>query len=206
MQRSLITRLPNAQVYPLQSGRLSTDLTLARHQPSQIFEVPIEIWSIVATLAGRRSIARLSAVSHAFYSVFSVILYCEMIIKPPLTWQQTPLLMRTLAESHSPLKFDPHPVQQIRTLRLPGVGYRAIDLGQCLSALKGLLKVSLSERGLSNPPMRGAALRALTWDSELGADEMAEVLFTPGYFPNLTELSVRCAERRFNVSRSRSVS
>jgi hypothetical protein len=170
----------------------SENLPRASQKPwLQFLEVPLEIWAEVAALSGRQSIARLSAVSHAFYSIFSTILYGDMTVTArALTWQQAQLLIRTLCEhSHSP-------TQSIRTLCLPGMGYyRAIDMSQCLGALRGLLDTAPLKAAKFSKEIRvvrGAALRTLKWDSEMGANELSCLLLTPGYFPNLKELSVAC--------------
>jgi hypothetical protein len=166
----------------------------------QILEVPPEIWTHVAALSGRQSIARLAAVSHAFYSVFAAILYRDMTTNPPLYFLEDDLLMRTLWESHSPLAFKPHPTQLIRSLCVPG--YLSRELSQYLDALRNLIEISPST-AVSGQLVRGAALRALKWDSAVGADELAGLLCTPGYFPNLKELAVTCGESgfaRFDVS------
>ncbi|KAJ7817295.1 hypothetical protein B0H14DRAFT_2843035 [Mycena olivaceomarginata] len=113
--------------------------------------------------------------------VFASILYRNMTDKPPLHQMSTDLLVRTLRESHSSLKFNP--CRLISRLTLPGSRYLPNELAQCLGALRNLFPGQV---------VRGAALRAITWDSSTGTDELADFLSTPGYFPNLRELSVDC--------------
>jgi hypothetical protein len=76
-----------------------------------------------------------------------------------------------------------------------------IKLTQSLDALRSLVDNSALDADLSGRLIRGAELRALNWDTEVGADELADLLLTPGYFPNLKELSVKCShETCFDVS------
>ncbi|KAJ6535118.1 hypothetical protein B0H19DRAFT_438376 [Mycena capillaripes] len=153
----------------------------------------------VAAFAGRQMIARLCAVSHAFYSTFAAILYRNMTSEPPLSWRQTHFLVRTLCESHDPLTFKPHPMQLIRNLCLPGISYPPTILSQCRDGLRNLLETSPSKVGLSGQLVHGAALHALKWDSDVGIDTLARLLLAPGYFPNLKELAVKCDVERENT-------
>ncbi|KAJ7821508.1 hypothetical protein B0H14DRAFT_2830866 [Mycena olivaceomarginata] len=57
----------------------------------------------------------------------------------------------------------------------------------CLGALRNLVDAPCNEQ-FPGQVVRGAALRAITWDSSTGTDELADFLSTPGYFPNLREL------------------
>ncbi|KAJ7607792.1 hypothetical protein DFH06DRAFT_1486431 [Mycena polygramma] len=155
----------------------------------QILQVPLEIWLQVAALSGRQSIARLCGVSHVFHSIFAAILYRNMTTDPPLAWKKTELLVRTLREAPSPLASNLHLGEMIRSLCLPGMGYPDIYLSHCMEALRNLVETSPLREGLSDPPLRGAALRDLKWDWETGSNELATLLLTPGYFPNLKELS-----------------
>lgn len=165
--------------------------------PSYLLAVPPEIWAQIATLSGRQAIARLSAASYDFYTVFASILYRNMTDKPPLHQMSTDLLVRTLRESHSSLKFNPR--RLISRLTLPGSRYLPNELAQCLGALRNLVDAPCNEQ-FPGQVVRGAALRAITWDSSTGTDELADFLSTPGYFPNLRELSVDCGlNTRFDV-------
>jgi hypothetical protein len=177
--------------------------------PTAISQIPPELWAVVAALSGRQTIARLSAVSHAFYSVFASMLYRDMTTgtdQSPLHWTRTHLLVRTLRELHdSPLKFtrNPHPAKLVLRLRMPGF---CAGVAECVDALRNLVEISpsngqISISTLNSQLVRGAALRALLWDSSTrGADEVVDLLRTPGYFPNLKDLSVRCGlNTRFEV-------
>ncbi|KAJ7350746.1 hypothetical protein DFH08DRAFT_995611 [Mycena albidolilacea] len=167
--------------------------------PSYLLAVPPEIWAQIATLSGRQAIARLSAASYDFYTVFASILYRNMTDKPPLHQMSTNLLVRTLRESHSSLKFNPR--RLISRLTLPGSRYLPNELAQCLGALRNLIDAPWNEQ-FPGQVVRGAALRAITWDSSTGTDELADLLSTPGYFPNLRELSVDCGlDTRFDCFR-----
>ncbi|KAJ7666830.1 hypothetical protein DFH06DRAFT_1470000 [Mycena polygramma] len=156
----------------------------------QILQVPLEIWLQVSDLSGRQSIARLCGVSHDFHSIFAVILYRNMTTDPPLPWKRTKLLVRTLREAPTLLTSKLPLGEVIRSLCLPGKGYPDILLSHCLEALRNLVEIS-PLAGLSDRPLRGAALRDLKWDWENGSNELATLLLMPGYFPNLKELSVR---------------
>ncbi|KAJ7119103.1 hypothetical protein C8R44DRAFT_923043 [Mycena epipterygia] len=154
----------------------------------QIPDVPPELWAMVAALSKRESVAHLCAVSHAFYALFSPILY-NMLIKPPLTSSQSRRLIKMLSEAHTS-PFKPHPATLIRSLVGPDSWsyFRPIEPQECHGALMNLYLTPEDGR-----PMCGSALRTLAWNYlESGTDELATILQKPGCFPNLTEISVRC--------------
>ncbi|KAJ7100566.1 hypothetical protein C8R43DRAFT_1048188 [Mycena crocata] len=158
----------------------------------QIFEVPAEIWDQVAVSSSRQAIARLCAVSHEFYSIFSPMLYGRTV-QPPLPNNKTPLLIRTLRSAHS-CAGRPHPalLPVIRNLSISAQwSHRYVwpsleaDAEQYHEALQNLVQVSTAGQ-----LVRGAALRSLEWDIVAGIDELGTLLRTrPGYFPNLREIS-----------------
>ncbi|KAJ7666836.1 hypothetical protein DFH06DRAFT_1470007 [Mycena polygramma] len=115
---------------------------------AQILEVPPEIWTQVAALSGRQSIARLAAVSRAFYSIFSGILYAEMSADPPLTHEQTNRILQTLRG----LPSNEHPARMIRNLHIK-YEYFWTPLPQCFDALRNLVEAQPYQLVL-----RGAAL------------------------------------------------
>jgi hypothetical protein len=156
----------------------------------QILEIPPEIWEQVAAVSGRQAIARLCAASRAFHSLFASLLYSTATTKPPLTPAQSNLLIRTLSEAHTSWR-KPHPVQVVKSFSFA----MAWDSQQCCDALRNLFEVT------SGQLIRGAALRTLEWNSP-ETDEL-KTLLTPGYFPNLKELSVSWAfsdQTNFDVS------
>ncbi|KAJ6558324.1 hypothetical protein B0H19DRAFT_1261844 [Mycena capillaripes] len=150
---------------------------------SSIFEVPPEVWTIVATLSNRQSVAHFCVVSRHFYSMFSLPLY-QMTSNPPLTSLQSYLLMKTIREARKP-----HPALLVGSLSIPRyeLGFRKNDARKCQEVLKTLVE--------NSPSSRGARLRALEWDLSTGIDELGTLLRTPGYFLNLKEISVRSSGR-----------
>ncbi|KAJ7443811.1 hypothetical protein FB451DRAFT_1189846 [Mycena latifolia] len=152
-----------------------------------ILEVPSELWALVAKSSRRQSLARLCAVSHGFHTVFSPLLYSTATTNPPLKYKQTALLIETLAATHSP-----HPGLFVRRLVFPSYGLdRRIDGQTCLAALSRLFDAPGDKR-----PVRGSALRSLEWGArgELqgSMDALGPLLCTPGCFPNLKEIVIKC--------------
>lgn len=165
----------------------------------QIPEVPPELWTMVAALSKRDSVSSLCAVSHAFYALFSPLLY-NMINEPSLTESQSIRLIKILSQAHSsPSK--PHPATLIRTLVFSrvwswlGAKEDLLEPQECHAALMNLYLAPEDGR-----PMCASALRTLAWNMESGTDELATILRKPGCFPNLKEISVQCrSDTSFNV-------
>ncbi|KAF7358539.1 hypothetical protein MVEN_00904800 [Mycena venus] len=138
-------------------------------------DVPPEIREEVAVLSGRQVIARLCAVSRAFYSEFMLQLY-EMTTQPQLTYDQCNLLIRTLSAAHlSVLK--PRPTRLIKNVSFSG------DLPRCRTALQNLVDISSSGQLI-----RGAMLRELEWN--FSDTKSLDIVLTPRYFPNLKHISI----------------
>ncbi|KAJ7457483.1 hypothetical protein FB451DRAFT_1275021 [Mycena latifolia] len=152
-------------------------------------DFPPEIWALVVAISGRQSTGRLCAVSHRFYSIFTPLLY-GTTTNPALSGAQSDLLLRTLGDAHEST-LSPNPASVVQTLAVPwfGRGYRRLETREGLAALRNLVGVSLE-----GEPMRGSALRALEWNVWEGTKQLAKFLGTPGHFPNLKEISVKCKE------------
>ncbi|KAJ7368965.1 hypothetical protein DFH08DRAFT_1071546 [Mycena albidolilacea] len=133
--------------------------------PSYLLAVPPEIWALIAPWP---------AVG-------------QLLASPLSPMNSTRDLVKTLCEPPSALKFNPHPRQLIQYLCLPGSRYRPAD---CFDALRNLVEMSPSTGQFSGELVRGAALRALEWKVPTTTDELVDLLCTPGYFPDLKDLSV----------------
>ncbi|KAJ7763391.1 hypothetical protein B0H16DRAFT_1804463 [Mycena metata] len=144
--------------------------------------IPPDIWGEIAACSPRQSVARLSAVSRAFYSFFSKLLYHDI---SPLGYEESELLMRTLSDVH--LARIEHPVRLLRRLAIPYwvQNHPADNLHYWHEVVQGLGQ-SISPVG----PAVGAALRVLHWDAPRDVDKLGGLLLTPRYFPHLEELSI----------------
>ncbi|KAJ7457482.1 hypothetical protein FB451DRAFT_1275018 [Mycena latifolia] len=152
-------------------------------------DFPPEIWALVVAISGRQSTGRLCAVSHRFYSIFTPLLY-STTTNMLLSGAQSDLLLRTLGDAHES-SLSPNPASVVQTLAVPwlGRGYRRLEARDGLAALRNLVGVPLGGES-----MRGSALRALEWNVSEGTRQLAKLLSTPGNFPNLKEISVKCKE------------
>ncbi|KAJ7658545.1 hypothetical protein B0H17DRAFT_1096828 [Mycena rosella] len=152
-------------------------------------DVPPEIWEHIATFASRQSVARLCSLSHAFCSVFSVLLYSSLV-NPPLTASQSSRLIETLTDGQtSRPDWKPHPATLIRQLRLTG-GSRLSHFEKTPVSINAL-------RTLARAPL-GSALRVLHWNLAAGIDELGRTLGVPGNFPNVKEIVV--SSKGFNTN------
>ncbi|KAJ7430447.1 hypothetical protein B0H11DRAFT_2393609 [Mycena galericulata] len=147
---------------------------------NQFLEVPPEIWGAVATLSSRQTIAHLCLVSPGFYSIFAPLLYGRTV-SPPLTYDQSFLLVKTLSEvDRRALLGDSQPVLLVRSLAIHGRGglearHGAMSATMCHAALRNLSRIP-----------GGSALRTLKWDMPEHMELLNGML---GYFPNLKEIS-----------------
>ncbi|KAJ6554589.1 hypothetical protein B0H19DRAFT_1154165 [Mycena capillaripes] len=142
-------------------------------------DVPLELWTIIASFASRQCLARLCSVSHRFRSAFSLLLYANTV-DHPLTASQSTHLIETLSNEKTSLK--PHPATLIRDLGLTD--------GVDAQAFKGKTK-SLT-KALKNLEFAFLGLRVLHWSLTAGVDELGKILGAPGKFPQLKELAVSC--------------
>ncbi|KAJ7188815.1 hypothetical protein C8R46DRAFT_30607 [Mycena filopes] len=154
-----------------------------------VSEVPPELWAHVSTFASRQSIARLCTTSRYFHSLFSPLLY-ENIIDPPLDHAKSSALITALSgpqRSNS----QPHPAARIRQLRLtdagrfPGRDTIELERAPVIRLLRNMWAGPQGQQ-LTN----GSVLRALHWHLAAGLDDLGRILGVPGRFPNLNELVV----------------
>ncbi|KAJ7127953.1 hypothetical protein C8R44DRAFT_873727 [Mycena epipterygia] len=163
------------------SSRVIVHLPVVRRQ---ILEVPPELWALIAALTGRQPLARLCAVSQDFYAMFSPFLYSGTSSDPPLTESQSSRLLKILSEV--PTSTFKSPVQLIRSLSVPDCWGTKAPQGH--GALRKLFEVSARD------PAMGSALRTLEWNLATGTNGLGTLLQTPGNFPNLKEVSFKCAK------------
>ncbi|KAJ6602658.1 hypothetical protein DFH09DRAFT_1470520 [Mycena vulgaris] len=150
-----------------------------------IFDVPPELWALVAKVSRRQAIAHLCLVSREFYAVFAPLLY-RTTRDPPLRDTKALRLMETLGAACTP-----HPALLVRELVFPAyAGYRPIDTKVGLTALRRLFDAPGGGR-----PIRSSVLRAFEWD--LGwtrtlsvTNSLGPLLLTPGCFPDLKEITI----------------
>ncbi|KAJ7104565.1 hypothetical protein C8R43DRAFT_906897, partial [Mycena crocata] len=158
--------------------------------------VPIELWSIIASFTSRRTLACLCSVSHLFYSIFSPLLYAN-IIKPLLNNERSTLIVRTLCDRDAQMSsWKPQPAFLIQQLALGGAEFHKPETAMmAVTALKSMYSLrSPVER------TRGATLRVLRWNLPAGVDELGKVLGAPEHFPNLRELTVFCDGKNTNFT------
>ncbi|KAJ7284344.1 hypothetical protein C8J57DRAFT_690939 [Mycena rebaudengoi] len=155
-------------------------------------DVPPELWTHIASFCSRQSLARLCAVSHAFYSLLTPELY-GTILEPPLNSLQTTRLFNTLAAESVPDR-HPHPGLLIRALSVKnGLGMEVSEL-KAQSQIASSALNRLYEIAAQGDQTAGSALRVLRWDMAAGLDRLGRILGVPERFPNLTEITVTARE------------
>ncbi|KAJ6582087.1 hypothetical protein B0H19DRAFT_1252226 [Mycena capillaripes] len=172
---------------PVGLNPVSGSAKLSSKPSYSITDVPPEIWSIIARFSSRQSLGRLCSVSREFCTVFSALLYSD-VISAPITASQSSLLIRTLSTEEAP-SWKPHPATLLRQLRLTsGRGFRAMltTKAQALAATVSLTNTYRFIAGAEST--RTSALRALHWDLAAWLDGLGEILKDSAPFPNLKEL------------------
>ncbi|KAJ7210152.1 hypothetical protein GGX14DRAFT_626542 [Mycena pura] len=174
---------PKANLYRDKSSR-RTQMVMANNPPvwRQFLEVPPEIWSAVAKICNRHTIARLCCVSSYFYSVFIPLLY-GMTTSPPLTKPRAFLLIRALSEANAFWR-EPRAAKLITSITFPnspsfGSG-RETETQRYEAVLRNL----------------SGSLRRLDWNLSYNLELLHRAL---KYFPHLKEISVRC-ETKYKAS------
>ncbi|KAJ7188784.1 hypothetical protein C8R46DRAFT_1341455 [Mycena filopes] len=164
-----------------------------------VSDVPPELWAHVSTFASRQSIARLCTTSRYFHSLFSPLLY-ENIVDPPLDRAQSSALIAALSGPQRS-NGQPHPAARIRQLRLvDGGGYRkraAIE-SERQPVIQLLRNMYTGPHG--QQLTHGSVLRALHWHLAAGLDDLGRIVGVPGRFPNLKELVVSTAGTNSNFN------
>ncbi|KAJ7279945.1 hypothetical protein C8J57DRAFT_117869 [Mycena rebaudengoi] len=160
-------------------------------------DVPPELWGLIASFSSRRTIARLCLLSRKFNVIFSPHLYMNLL-EPPLTSEQSSLLLETISQQPSSSSTFHHPASLIRKLSVK-------DGGSTLKTMKFKVQVQCSARALDNlrllplSDQRGASLlHVLHWGITAGIQELEKILSSPGNFPHLRELVV--TSRGNNIS------
>ncbi|KAJ7772002.1 hypothetical protein DFH07DRAFT_768115 [Mycena maculata] len=144
---------------------------------ASILNVPFELWAIIAGSLSRKSLPSLCVVSRHFCSIFSVLLY-RNILNPLLTIAQSSRLIKTLRNEPVPI-CERHWSTMIYKLALECNCFKTPEV---------------ETRAASD------ALHKLTSPSVLaGLDELAQILGT-GHVPNLTELFVRTNDSSKNFN------
>ncbi|KAF7362343.1 hypothetical protein MVEN_00580900 [Mycena venus] len=149
---------------------------------SRFLDIPPELCAIIARFASRQSLARLCSVSHRLFSIFSALLYAN-IVDPLLSNYQSSRLIRTLSTAQT--LTTPHPAILIRHLSLTGYVSDKAQVQACTEALRNMYRLVPGAETL-----RGSALRSLRWNLPAGLDDLGCILGARGHFPNLSELFV----------------
>lgn len=153
----------------------------------QFDQLPLEIWGEIAAVSDRQTVASLCALSRTFRSISRPVLYSDMAAAdPPLSSTQTRLLVDRLRYRQFSEEDSPPLAHLIQSLCLPNLEQYLIGMSDYLDALTSLVEISFLQ------VVRGATLRSLEWNSDEGCDELTELLLTPGYFPNLKQLLIKC--------------
>ncbi|KAJ7072719.1 hypothetical protein C8F01DRAFT_1105052 [Mycena amicta] len=168
---SSLRRLQNLQIVP--------DVHVS---PPAIHAVPPELCALIAHYATRSSTARISSSSRRLCTLFSPLLY-QNILDPPLTSVQSLRLIETLNADEC--AFRTHPALLIQRLGLANVPKTLLKDDACRTALQNMHRLL--------PSSVVSHLRSLHWSVSSGIDILGPILGSSN-FPNLKELFVSCED------------